>query len=187
MNTGGADITALLARWRAGEDDVLESLMPLVYGRLRDLARSALAGERRQITLQPTSLVNELYLKLCNMHDLELKDRGHFMAVASRLMRQILVDHARRRNAAKRDGGARVTLTNAAVSDQSPLDVIAVDEALTRLESLQQRHAKIVELRLFAGLTSEETAQALGISRATVTRSWRVARAWLVDALDQPA
>lgn len=181
-----APITELLKRWRKGDDGALEKIMPEVYGELRHIARAALARESRQITVQPTSLVNEAYLRLSAGQRQAFNDRRHFVAVTARIMRQVLVDHARRRNAAKRDGGVGVTLSGVAdpAADVS-LDLIAVNDALDALGEIQPRHARIVELRFFGGLTNDEAADALGVSVPTVKRGWRVGRAWLADALGQ--
>jgi RNA polymerase sigma-70 factor (ECF subfamily) len=161
--------------------------VPLVYDELRRLARRCLANQRGDYTLQSAALVHEAYLRLVRRSAVHWQDRIHFFAVASRLMRGILVDHARMRAAAKRGGGKRIALLLdevVTVSERKPkLDLLALDEALTRLASLNLRQSQIVEMRFFGGLSVEDTAQALGISSATVKREWATARLWLYSAL----
>jgi len=175
------DITALLKDWSGGDREALERLLPAVYGELKRLAASYLRSERPDHTLQPTALVHEAYLRLQGQRSVVWSNRAHFYGIAARIMRRILVDHARRRGAAKRDGAAlRVTLVDAdAGADDRAPELIALDSALTTLEELDPQQARIVELRFFGGLTVEETADAAGISTATVKREWRTARAWL--------
>ena len=173
------DITALLKDWSGGDRDALERLMPIVYGELKRLASSYLRSERPDHTLQPTALVHEAYLRLEGQRSVVWSNRAHFFGIAARIMRRILVDHARRRGAAKRDVATlRVTLVDDAAADRAP-ELIALDTALTSLEDLDPQQARVVELRYFGGLTVEETAEAAGISTATVKREWRTARAWL--------
>lgn len=173
------DITALLKDWSGGDRAALERLMPVVYAELRRLAASYLRSERPDHTLQPTALVHEAYLRLADQHSVEWANRGHFFGIAARIMRRILVDHARRRRALKRDmAGLRLTTEDAGPLDRAP-ELIALDSALTSLEKLDPQQAKVVELRFFGGMTVEETAEATGISTATVKREWRTARAWL--------
>ena len=173
------DITALLKDWSGGDREALERLMPAVYGELKRLASSYLRSERPDHTLQPTALVHEAFLRLQGQRSVEWSNRAHFFGIAARIMRRILVDHARRRRAAKRDGAAlRLTLADAGPNDRAP-ELIALDSALTSLEQLDPQQARVVELRFFGGLTVEETAEAAGISTATVKREWRTARAWL--------
>jgi RNA polymerase sigma factor (TIGR02999 family) len=183
--TDGESITQLLLRWRNGERDALDALMPQVYAELRRAADVQLRGERDgAVSLQPTALVHEVYLKLVGGADIDWQDRGHFFAVAARLMRQILVDHARRRDAAKRDGGERVTLTSLdQPSLQEPRELLALDQALHSLEALDARKARVVELRVFGGLDFAEIGVVLGLSRATLDREFRSARVWLYDAV----
>ena len=172
------DITALLKDWSGGDREALERLMPIVYGELKRLASSYLRSERSDHTLQPTALVHEAYLRLQGQRQVVWSNRAHFFGIAARIMRRILVDHARRRRAAKRDAAVlRVTLVDDA-ADRAP-ELIALDSALTNLERLDPQQARVVELRYFGGLTVEETAEAAGISTATVKREWRTARAWL--------
>ena len=185
---GDADVTALLIGWSEGDRSALEALLPVVYAELRRQARRALRREGIGHTLQPTALVHEAYLRLVDQRAIQWQGRTHFFRVAARCMRQVLVDAARTRLAAKRGRGAHpVTLADArdvvaSTSDagaESGLDVLALDEALGRLAALDPDQARLVELRYFAGLTLDETAAALGISAATVSREWAVARRWL--------
>jgi RNA polymerase sigma factor (TIGR02999 family) len=173
-------VTQLLNRWTSGDEHALHELVPIVYEELRRLAHYHLQSERPEHTLQSTALVNEAYLRLVGGQPLELQNRDHFFAVASRLMRQILVDYARSRKAAKRDGGCRVSLSNAVdlpiTNDQ---DLVVLDQALEELARIDERQARIVELKFFGGLTSSSAAAVLAISRATVDREWAVARLWL--------
>lgn len=174
-------VTQLLNRWRAGDAAAAEELMPLVYDELRRLARRQLARERAGHTLGTTALVHEAYINLVEHPGSAWQDRLHFFAIASRVMRRVLVWAARRREAAKRGGGVRpVTLDDRIPgSDDHIDDVLALDEALHRLEDLDPRLCRVVECRHFAGLSVSETAEALGVSAATVKRDWRTARAWL--------
>ncbi len=175
---------ALLRSWQAGDQDALQHLLPLVYDELRRVARRHLRAEREGHTLQTTALIHEAYLRLAHQGPRELEHRGQFIALASHLMRQILVDHARARAAKKRQGGWQVTLSDAlAAPESSEIDVLAVDDALTRLSQLDPQQARVVELRYFGGLSIAETAEALAISDATVKRDWRTARAWLHRAM----
>jgi RNA polymerase sigma factor (TIGR02999 family) len=170
----------LFRLWRSGDDEALHRLLPLVYEELRRVARRHLRRERPDHTLQTTALINEAYLRLMDQGSAEVRDRCHFVALTSHLMRQILVDHARARLAKKRDGGLRVTLVeDLAVAEPGEVDVLAVDEALSRLAALDPQQARVVELRYFGGLSIRETSQVLGISEATVKRDWATARAWL--------
>ena len=179
------DITQLLRQWREGDGSARDRLVAVLYPELRALADRQLRGERSNHTLQPTALVNEAYLRLSGLERLEWQDRGHFVHMAARVMREVLVDHARRRQAAKRDGGQQVTLTSLelAAPEARGLDALALDAALARLEQLDPDKARVVELRYFGGLSIEETAEATGSSPATVKRHWQAARAWLFEAL----
>lgn len=175
------DVTSLLKEWGAGQDGALEKLVPLVYRELRSLAASQLQGERPAHTLQPTALVNEVFLRLLDGREVAWQNRTHFFALAARMMRRILVDHARARLAEKRGGGA-VPLLLEASFDPAPMSdraLLALDDALAALKRMDSRQCRIVELRYFAGLTLEETAELLGVSVATVKREWTMARAWL--------
>lgn len=175
------DVARLLEAWNRGDGQAVDELLPLVYSELRALAGRYFRSERADHTLQPTALVHEAWLRLKGAAGYTLQDRAHFIGLAASAMRQILVDHARAHRAGKRGGGqARVVLDEAfAFSDRGDLDLVALDEALQALGSLEPRQARIVELRFFAGLTVEETAEALGLSPATVKRDWTFARAWL--------
>lgn len=158
--------------------------MEAAYPELRRIANRQLAGERRNHTLQPTALVNEAWLRLNGGERVDWQDRTHFVRITARLMREILVDHARRHNAAKRDGGERIGLTNLVIADErAEVDVIGLDTVLAQLEQIDPDKGRVVELRYFGGLTIEETAEALGMSPATVKRHWLAARIWLFDAL----
>jgi RNA polymerase sigma factor (TIGR02999 family) len=173
--------------WRAGDQAALNRFLPLVYEELRRVARRHLARERPDHTLQTTALIHEAYLRLIEQRPRQVENRCHFVALTSNLMRQILVDHARERLAKKRNGGCRITLSeDVAVAESRELDVLAVDEALTRLSQLDEQQARVVELRYFGGLSIQETSEALGISAATVKRDWATARAWLHREIQQP-
>jgi RNA polymerase sigma factor (TIGR02999 family) len=170
----------LLTRWQSGDPEALEELIPLVYKELRDIARFHLQRERPGHTLQSAALVNEAYLRLVDQRPFDTNSRGHFLAVASRLMRQILVDYARSHGAAKRGADNRVQLDLSLVLAKVPsADVIAVDDALTGLAKLDEQQSRIVELRFFGGLGIEEIAESLCVSASTVKRDWNVAKAWL--------
>ena len=190
MATGSPQgITELLIRWRNGDPGALNALIPLVYGELHRLAQYHLDRERGGHTLQSTALVNEVYLRLLQQ-GLAVENRTHFFAVSSHLMRQILVDHARRQRSAKRgDGFERVTLSGveALLPQVRNLDLLALDDALNQLGRADPRLTKIVELRFFGGLSIEESAIALGTSASTVKREWATARAWLHRELSQSA
>jgi RNA polymerase sigma-70 factor, ECF subfamily len=180
------DVTGLLRQWTEGDQDALQKLMPIVYEELRRLAGHYLRLERPDHTLQPTALVHEAFLRLVGQREVVWQNRAHFFGIAAQMMRRILVDHARRRKAAKRDAPAfRVELEQpgAEAADREP-ELLALDEALTQLEAMDPRQGRIVELRFFGGLTVEETAEVAGISTATVKREWRTARAWLRRELD---
>ena len=170
----------LLGRWRAGDQNALRALVPLIYNELHDLAHHYLRGERSGHTLQTTALVHEAYLRLMQQGPFQAQNREHFIAIAARLMRQILVDYARSYGAAKRSPDCKVELN---VDFEQPqrraADVIALDDALTDLAKRDAQQARIVELRFFGGLTVEETAAVLGVSPATVGRDWNMAKAWL--------
>jgi RNA polymerase sigma factor (TIGR02999 family) len=174
-------ITRLLAAWNRGETGALESLMPLVHGELKRVARRHMARERPDHTLQPTALVNEAYLRLAREHRMQWRSRAHFVAVAAQLMRFILVDHARRRGLARRGAGLhRVTMHSGLdVPDPRSISVLAIDDALADLGRQDPRKARVAELRLFAGATVEESAAVLGVSAVTIMRDWRMAKAWL--------
>jgi RNA polymerase sigma-70 factor, ECF subfamily len=187
MAAPASEVTALLAALESGDDAAMNQLVPLLYEELRRLARRHMAGQRRGHTLQTADLVSEAYLKLVNAKGTGWKNRVHFFAVASRAMRSVLVDYARRRAYAKRGGNpVRVSLSEAdQISEQSTAEVVAVDEALGRLAALDRRKAEIVELRYFGGLTIEEIAGLLQLSPRTIKREWRWARAWLYRELGE--
>lgn len=167
-------------KWRAGDQEALQALVPLVYKELRAVAHGYLKRERPGHTLQTTALVHEAYLRLADQRPLETENRAHFIGVAARLMRQILVDYARGHRAAKRGPDRKVELEAALVVPQMPkADVVALDDALDELAQVDEQQSRIVELRFFGGLTTEEAAEVLGISRSTAKRDWNVAKAWL--------
>ena len=177
-------VTALLLEWRQGDKGALDRLVPLVYEELRRVARARLKAERGH-SLQTTALVHEAYFRLVDLDRMTFNSRTHFFAVAARLMRQILVDHARKRLAGKRGGGVTIV----GLDEVSPaakttgVDVLALDEALDQLTSIDARLCHVVELRFFAGLNIDETAEALDVSTATVERDWVTAKAWLFQRL----
>ena len=176
------DITRLLQSWSGGNQEAVDSLIPLVYDELHKVAAQYLRKQQSGHTLQPTALVNEAYLKLIDISNVSWQDRAHFFAVASRTMRHILVDHARGRNRQKRGAGAqRVSLDEAISfsSEKNEVDVVLLDDAIKALAEIDDQQARIVELRFFGGLTVEETAVVLHVSPATVKREWRIAKAWL--------
>lgn len=183
------EVTRLLQQWRQGDAAALEGLLPLVYAELHLLAQRLMRGERADITLQPTALVAEAYLRLVDM-DVAWNDRVHFFAVAANLMRRILVDEARRRQAQKRGGVERPLSLDEMVAQGFELahigldsELILLDQALSRLEEVDPRKAKVIELRCFAGMTIEETAQVVGVSHATVERDLKMAKAWLAKEM----
>jgi len=176
-----AEVTKLLLAWGAGDGQALDQLLPLVYRELHSLARRYMAGERPGNTLQASALVNEAYLKLVDIRRVQWQNRAHFFGVSAQLMRRILVDSARRRHNLKRGGGAlQVTFDEGlAVAKGQTSELVAIDDALTALAAVDARKARVVELRFFGGLSVEETAEALKVSPETVTRDWRLAKAWL--------
>jgi RNA polymerase sigma factor (TIGR02999 family) len=190
MSAASSDpVTELLMRWRCGNQEALQALLPLVYDELRRLAHHHLEAERAGHTLQSTALVHEAFLRLVGQEPLRLDNRAHFFAVASHLMRQILVDYARKHRAGKR-GANHLTLSldeAIAVPRRREQRLVALDDALNVLAALDKRQSHIVELRFFGGLSIDETSQVLGVSPATVTREWTAARAWLYRELDRAA
>jgi RNA polymerase sigma factor (TIGR02999 family) len=173
-------VTALLERARAGDHEAASSLVPLVYGDLKRAAERLLGRERPDHTLRPTELVHEAYIRLVPGGAGGAESRAHFIAIAARAMRQVLVDHARRRAADKRGGGLEVRVTNPdAAMEVDVAELVALDDALERLGRRNERLPRVVELRFFAGLTEDETARALGVTPRTVQRDWATARAWL--------
>jgi RNA polymerase sigma factor (TIGR02999 family) len=178
-------VTELLDRWGRGDQSALDELTPLVYNELRNVADAYLRRERPDHTLQATALVNEAYLRLISQKEGRWQGRKHFYGIAARLMRQVLVEHARKHKAEKRGGGrVAVTLDHfEGVADNPEVDILAVHEALQRLARFDEQQARIVELRFFGGLSIEETAETLGVGHATVEREWAMARAWLRNEL----
>lgn len=180
------DITMWLAEWRHGDDAALERLVPLVYDELRRIAARQLRGERSNHTLQPTELVHEAFLRLVRQN-VSWQNRAHFFGVAAEIMRRLLVDHARKKRADKRGAGMETIALHERIEWPAArdLDIVALDECLTALAELDPQQAKVVELRFFAGLSIEETAEVLGVSDSTVKREWRVARAWLLREMQR--
>jgi RNA polymerase sigma factor (TIGR02999 family) len=180
-NSQPHDVTALLLSWSDGDQDAPAKLMPLVYDELRRLARDHLRRERPDHTLQPTALVNEVYLRLIDQRRVNWQTRAQFFGLAAQLMRHVLVDHARSRAAAKRGGLMhKLSLDEAWMTpEEVAVELVALDEALVRLAVIDERKSRVVEMRFFAGLSVEETAAALGVSDKTVMRDWRIAKMWL--------
>ena len=181
MDSGPPTITQLLVEWSEGNEQALGELTPLIYGELRQMARTYLRRERSDHTLQATALVHEAYLRLIDQHSVSWQNRAHFFGIASQMMRRILVNHAVAKAAEKRGGGGeRLSLDEATVfTDQRDVDLIALDEALEELERLDSQQTRIVEMRFFGGLSIVEIAEALKISPATVKRDWTTAKLWL--------
>ncbi len=179
-------VTKLLADWHAGDDEALRALIPLVYDELRKVAHHYLQKERPDHTLQSTALVHEAYLRLEKQGAGQFQNREHFLAICAQLMRQILVEHARSRRAAKRDGGFRLTLDDALAFKTRHLELVALDDALDQLAKLDAQQSRIVELRFFGGLSIEETSRAMNLSPTTVKRHWATARLWLHHQMKAP-
>lgn len=180
-------ITQLLQKLRNGSRETLDELLPIVYDELRSLAKSYLNRERANHTLQPTALVHEAYLRLIGQKEIDWQNRAHFFGVSSRLMREILIEYARSKNRQKRGGEFKTQIAldeNISFVNQNELDVIAVDDALSRLEELDERQARIVEMKFFGGLTVEEIGEVLSISPATVKREWSTAKLLLYKMLN---
>jgi RNA polymerase sigma-70 factor (ECF subfamily) len=178
--SSGEDVSILLQAWSNGDQFALEKLTPIVYDELRRLARHYLRGERTEITLQTTALVNEAYLRLVDFKRMRFKDRAHFFAVSAQLMRRILVDHARRRNLKRGAGMQHISLEEVNVlGPERDANLVMLDDAMLALAHFDSRKARVVELRFFGGLSVEETAEVLNISSITVMRDWNTARAWL--------
>jgi RNA polymerase sigma factor (TIGR02999 family) len=187
LESNSSQVTELLQRWSGGDSAARERLVPLIYEELRQLARRCLAGQRENHTLQSTALVHEAYLRLIDYTTVRWDSRIHFFAVAAQLMRRILVDHVRMRHAQKR-GGGQVTLVldeRVASPHQRAVDLVALDDALNSLAHLDERQCRLVELRFFAGLTIEETAEVMKISPASVKREWATARLWLLREMSR--
>jgi RNA polymerase sigma factor (TIGR02999 family) len=185
VNTPPQGVTQLLVNWSNGDREALEHLAPLVYGELHRLASRYLRRERPGHTLQSTALVNEAYLRLIDQREVRWQNRAHFFGVAAQMIRRILVDHARNRQAHKRGAGAVKLSLDEAIATPEPkdLDLVALDDALEGLVKMDSQQARVVELRFFAGLSIEETAEVLGVSPATVKREWTTAKAWLYREL----
>ena len=183
--TPSADVTGLLRQWERGDHDALNRIVPLVYAELRKIARRRLDGERSARSLTPTALVHDAYFKLMDIRQARFRDRAHFLAMASRVMRRLLIDRARARRAARRGSGAEVVeWDDDLVASDAQADALTdLDDALTRLAAIDPRQGQIVEQRYFGGLTLEETAEVIGVSLATVKRELRFAHAWLAAAL----
>jgi len=179
------EITEMLRAWSSGRSKEADRLFPLVYDELRQQAHRFLRRERPEHTLQTTALINEAYIKLRQQRNFEWESRAHFFAICARLMRRILVDYAKTRYRAKR-GGQAIQLTydeTVFAADESKVDIVALDDALSRLEVIDTQQAQVVELRYFSGFSLEETAEVLGVSVSTVKRDWRMAKAWLHQEL----
>jgi len=186
QDLSSSDITQLLSKWQEGDEQALNDLVLIVYPQLRHLAHQHIRKERSDHTLQSTALVHEAYLRLEKQGALKFENRSHFLAICSQLMRQILVEYARGRRAAKRDGGIKLALEGIVAAAKSRgTDLIALDDALTQLAKLDTQQARIVELRFFGGLSIEETAVVTGVSPATVKRNWAAARVWLHRELNR--
>ena len=181
------EVTQLLIAWSNGEEEALEKLVPLIYDELRRIARRYMKREPAGHTLQTTALVNEAYLRLIEQKGMKWQNRAHFFAVSAQMMRRILVDHARAHHREKRGGGAPTLVLNEALNltRNRSYELIALDDALTALAELDPQQSRIVELRFFTGLSIEETAEALRLSKATVNRHWVTARAWLIRELSR--
>lgn len=188
MSHAPEDLTEMLKRWSSGDRDALDRLMPIIYDELRRIAKRRFRRERPDNTLQPTALVNEVYIRLVDQKGVSWESRAHFFGIAARIMRQVLVDRARARNAAKRGGGDyKLDLTDISdVPDEGRrLDLLALDRALEGLATFDSEQSRIVELKFFGGLSIEETAEVMGISAATVKREWALAKSWLFRELSK--
>jgi RNA polymerase sigma factor (TIGR02999 family) len=179
------EVTQLLINWSKGDPTALDKLVPVVSAELRRIARRYMSRQKRGHTLQTSALINEAYLRLIDQHSVQWKDRAHFFAMSAQVMRNILIDHARKYSCAKRGAGARKVALDEAVliPEKKAAQLVALDEALDELATVDPRKSRIVELRFFGGLSIEETAEVIGISPATVHREWRAARAWLQRAV----
>jgi RNA polymerase sigma factor (TIGR02999 family) len=175
-----SDVTELLLKWNSGDETARAGLMEELYAELRTIAARHLSNERSSAELQPSALVNEAYLRLIDLNRIQWQNRAHFLAMSAKVMRDILVDEARKRRAAKRDGGIQVTLSGISSTNDDPTtNALMLHDLLEQLAEIDADRARLVELRFFGGLTIEETAEVMGISPATVKRSWEVARGWL--------
>lgn len=189
MTTTSSNVTQLLVDWRNGDEAAFAQLLPVVYDELHRIARRYMSRETASHTLQTTALINEAYLRLINQQNVDWQNRAHFFAVSARVMRGLLVDHARARAYEKRGGGAvQVSLNEELASTpELSLDVLGLDEALEQLAVVDARKSRIVELRFFGGLSVEETAEVLGVSAITIKREWLKAKAWLFRELNREA
>lgn len=180
-------VTSLLAEWAHGDRAAFDQLMPLIVDELHRIAARYLRGERGEHTLQPTALVNEAYMRLVDQQRVAWQNRAHFFGVSAEIMRRILVDHARRKQADKRGGGVATVVLDENIDwpDERDLSLVALDDALVALAQLDPQQSKVVELRFFAGLSVEEAAEVLGVSPTTIKREWRMARAWLLREMEK--
>lgn len=187
MAENSVQVTELLKRWGAGDRAALDELMPIMHRELRRLAAWRMQQERPGHSLQPTALVNEMFLRIVDLEQVDWQDRAHFLGTASAIMRRILVDHARRHRAAKRGEGASLVTLNEAIGagGTSDVEILALDEALSRLGAMDERLEKVVALRFFGGLTVDEIAKVLGVSAPTVKRDWSTAKTWLYRELSE--
>ena len=187
MTPSSQDVTRLLLAWRNGDQEALERLTPLVYGELRRMAHRFMRRERPDHTLQSSALVNEAYIRLIDCHQVDWQNRAHFFGIAAQMMRQILIDHARRHARARRGGGLRQVSfeETAIVSVERAAELIALDDALNDLAAFDLGKSRIVELRFFGGLTNEEVGEVMGMTLRTVEREWRKAKAWLRRAISK--
>lgn len=181
------DVTELLIDWREGDKDAPEEIFPLVYQHLKDIAKAHIIKENNEFTLQRTELVHEVFLKMADQTRVNASDRNHFYSIASRCMRQILVDHARKKKSEKRGGGEKaVTLDENLVADAATAsDIIHIDEALNKLTDLDERMSKVTELHFFGGLSIPETAEVMGVSTSTIDREWKKAKLWLYQFITE--
>jgi RNA polymerase sigma factor (TIGR02999 family) len=186
MAAGSSDVTYLLQAWSDGDPGALEQLLPLVEAQLRRLAQDYMNRERHDHTLQPTALVNEAFIRLAGAQNIRWQDRAHFFGICARLMRRVLVDYARARGFQKRGAGAeKVPVEDLSIpAPELPVEIVALDLALEALAIKDERKSRVVELRFFAGLSTDETAEVLGVSRDTVKRDWRMAKLWLLRQLE---
>lgn len=187
MNDASSEITQILHEWNSGDHGAKERLLPFVYDELKRQARVLMSRERRDHTLQPTALVHEAFLRISQQSGIDWKNRGHFYGIASRLMRQILVDHARAHAAGKRGGDViHFSIEDVQIPvEERAASILAIDEVLDRLAKLDEQQATIVEMRFFGGMTNDEIAESLGVSQRTVSRDWETARLWLYRELNQ--
>lgn len=187
MGSPSSEITALLRRWSGGDKQALDALIPLVYNDLRRVANYYLQQEAQAQTLQATALVHEVYLRMCGQRDPRWENRAHFFAVAAKMIRRILVDHARRKSASKRGGKVQPEQLEEALTVPAPqnLDLVALDQSLEELDKVDARKCQVVEMRFFGGLEAKDIAKVLGTTEATVRRDWKIARAWLYRRLQE--